>query len=638
MRGGYSASMSADAGGRGVSEKAKPSRDLLARLRTQVLLCDGAMGTFLYSKGIPTDSSLEELNLSRPSLIRDLHAAYAEAGADILETNTFAANRAKLGMHGLEGEVGRINECGARLAREGGGPEVLVAGSVGPLGALIEPYGRLTSETARQMFSEQIRSLAAGGVDAIVVETFSNLKEALEAVRAARECCDLPLICQMTFLEDGSSQFGHRIRPSFDVLIDAGADVVGINCSIGPRAIHRLVVDHLGGTSYPLSVQPNAGYPAIINDRSVFLSTADYFRDYAEEFVELGVNIVGGCCGTTPEHTAAMAEVVRGRTPRRRHSREPVEHRVPVSVHVRGSRDAPAVSGVAPTSRFLEKLGEEFVVTVEVAPPRDIEPSGLIESVRRLCLAGVSAVNVAENPLARLRMSSLAFAHLVKEQAGVETILHVTCRDKNLLGLQSELLGAAVLGVGAVLALTGDPSSIGDFPRATSVFDLDSIGLVRMIAALNAGTDIGQNPIGHPTAFRIGVAVNPAAPDLAHEVARLEEKIEAGAQFAQTQPIFDRSILEEFFARCGHLEIPILVGLLPLRSAKQAEFLHNEVPGISIPDEIRASMRAAPPAEQGQCGVAIARELAREIREQAHGLYLVPTGARFDNVLEVLKY
>jgi methionine synthase I (cobalamin-dependent)/5,10-methylenetetrahydrofolate reductase len=600
-----------------------------------VVVADGAMGTYLYSKGVEAGRCLEELNASRPDVVAAVHAEYVAAGARLLETNSFAANGLKLSRFNLEGRVGELNARAARVAREAAGSEAFVGGSVGPLGAVMEPFGYLTEDEARRLFREQMTGLLEGGVDLAAVETMSSLAEAEIALAVWRELTNLPAIVSLTVLPDGTTKFGDDVVGAFKSLVAAGADAVGLNCNLGPKETYDIIAERVLGdppaATWYLSVMPNAGYPANVGGRAVFGATPEYFGEYAPLFVELGANVVGGCCGTTPRHIAAVAEAVAGAKPGRR--------RAPAA----GARsaEAPAHEPAAPESgeRFADKLGRRFVVTAELDPPRGPDYAPALAAATRLREFGVDAVNVADNPLARVRMSSVALAHIIREEVGLEPILHFTCRDRNLLGLQSELVGAAALGIGVILALTGDPSEVGDYPKAKSVFDLDSTGLVKLVDKLRSGADLSDKPVGEPYDVTVGVALNPGAQDLEREIRRFREKVEAGADFAMTQPFYDDTVWLEFLERYGAPPVPVILGLLPLKSFRHAQFLHYEVPGIEVPPETLARMENAAPggkkAERAE-GLAIARDLLARVRDACAGIYIIPPPGDFDVVGELL--
>jgi methionine synthase I (cobalamin-dependent)/5,10-methylenetetrahydrofolate reductase len=607
-------------------------REFLERLQKEVLLCDGALGTFLYSRGVALNER-DEQNLTNPDLIKWVHQQYIEAGAQVIETNTFTSNRLKLRELGLEDRLLEINQAAVRVALEAAKDQVFVAGSVGPLGALVKPYGNLSIDDLGQVYKEQIQILAESGVHLILIETHPSLLEALEAVRAARAVCDLPIVAQMTFWEDGKSKFGDDIRVSLEALAAADADVVGVNCTLGPQEMFDLVNEFASHSELRIAVQPNAGHPQIIGGRTVFLSSPEYMEEYAKAFVNCGVNLIGGCCGTTPEHIRAMARAVHGQSPKP-HRRRAVS--VHVEVEAVEEPSTQVVGEILDAPRLLDKIGTKILATCEINPPKGLDYSKMVQGARQLKDAGVDAVNITDNPMARVRMSSVAMAHILQREVGIEAIWQLTCRDRNVIGIQSDLLGAAALGIRSVLALTGDPITIGDYPKGTAVFEVNSTGLVRIVKGLNNGFDFAGQNIGTTTQFQIGTAASPSASDLNKEIARLEEKMEAGADFVQTQPVFDPSLAEKFLKRVEALKVPVLLGLMPLRSSRHAEFMHNEVPGISIPDWIRDRMRNVPEEQAVEEGIKIAAQIIEEIKGMAAGIHFYPPTNRFDIIVRLM--
>jgi methionine synthase I (cobalamin-dependent)/5,10-methylenetetrahydrofolate reductase len=609
-------------------------KDFRRTLADEILIADGAIGTLLVSRGAMPEQAKSPLNITDPGSVREVHDDYRDVGARILTTNTWDANRVKLTAHEWADSLEKINREGARLARESAAGEMaFVAGSIGPLGALVKPYGRLTLVQVRETFEEQARALLEGGVDLIILETFGSLLEAAEAVRAVRGLsADIPIVAQMTFLSDGRTAFGESASHALSTLALAGADAVGMNCTLGPQETHDVFSRLTPSIPAPLSVMPNAGYPTVVHGRNVYLSSPDYLQGYAAAFAEAGAAIIGGCCGTTPEHIRAMAKAVAGR------SRADARRAVSVVIENPVERLA---EPVIETSKLKRKLSDpdEFVVTAEAEPPRGVDVSSAVEGARILKACGVDAVNVTDNPMARLRMSSISVAAILQRETGLEAVVQITTRDRNVLGLQSDLLGASGLGLKAILCLGGDPLKIGDYPQAKQVSEVDVLGLLRIARGLNAGADLAGNAIGAPTSFAIACASNPAASDLEIEFSKLRAKIEAGATFAQTQPVYDVGALEQFLARDEARAIPILVGLIPLRSLKQTLFFANEVPGIVVPEEIQKRMRDA--AERGADhekaeGLAIARELAAAIAGMARGLHIMPM-SRYSIVGEILE-
>jgi methionine synthase / methylenetetrahydrofolate reductase(NADPH) len=613
------------------------SSPLLDRLARGPLVADGAMGTFLYQRGVRFEECFDELNLSRPTLIEEIHRDYLAAGAQIIETNTFGANGVRLGAHGLSDKVRLVARQGvkvARAAREIVGVDALVAGSVGPLGQLLEPFGQLTVAEAEGYYRASAEGLLEGGCDCFILETFQDLNEILAALRAVRRVTlDVPVIAQMTYGTDGKTLYGHTPTLAVQMLVQAGASVVGLNCGVGPQPTLEVLEEMVraaGGT--PVSAMPNAGLPQMVEGRYVYLSSPEYFADFAARAVDMGVKIVGGCCGTTPAHTRAMRE--------RLSSKRAAEKLAPgAEVRVLEEAPAPVTPALeAEEPSLLRKLRERFVVSVEIDPPRGVNTAKVMEAARMMAQRGVDAINIADSPLARIRMSAIALAYQIHQHfPRIEVILHHTTRDRNLMGLQSDLLGAHALGIRNILCLTGDPPSLGDYPNATAVFDTDAPGLMRIVHRMNQGTDLAGSSIGAATRFAIGCGVNPTAEDLDAEFEYVKRKLDAGPHFVMTQPVYELGCWERFIDRLSGLtKIPILIGILPLQSFRHAEFLHNEVPGIHVPDWIRARMHEA--GNEGQrVGVELARDLLAACRTRANGVYLMPSFGRYENCLDVLE-
>lgn len=622
----------------------------LQRLEQGAVLADGAMGTLLYERGIPFDRSFDLLNVQEPSLVQRIHRDYIRAGAELIETNTFGANRFRLAVHGAGGEARRVNRAGAQVARnarEEVGEAVFVAGAMGPLGKPVAPLGTITKEEALEAYVEQVEGLVEGGVDLLIIETQSDLEELKIAIQAVRRVTDLPLVAEMTFTEDARTLYGAYPEDMVRTTQGLGMDVLGANCSVGPQKLLEIVQRLRRRTELPISVMPNAGLPQFMHGRFLYLASPDYFADYAVQFEVAGARLIGGCCGTTPAHTRRMHEALAGPAAEPLHAAAERPGlgagpgQAPGSGAALVSQPAPSAEPEEPTadpasrSLLARKLANrEFVVSVEVDPPRGARPKKMIEGAQFLKRAGVDVINVADSPMARVRMSSLALASMISHQVGVETILHFTCRDRNLMGIQSDLMGAHALGIRNILALTGDPPRAGDYPNATAVFDVDSIGLIRVLKQLNAGTDLAGNSIGEPTRFLIGCAVNPAAEDLDAELDRFRQKIEAGAEFTMTQPLYELEPLTRFLGAIEKHRVPVLLGLLPLQSHRHAEFLHHEVPGINIPDPARAAMRDA--GERGiEVGVEMCRALLVQARSLVEGVYLMPSFGRYEVVARV---
>ena len=609
----------------------------LERLARGPLLADGATGTLLYQRGVPFDQSFDALNLTRPGLVESLHRDYLAAGAELIETNTFGANPLRLAAHGLEDKTRQIARQGvkiARAAREIVGVNAFVAGSIGPLGKPLAPFGLLTAEEAQRHFRVSAEGLLEGGCDCFLLETFQDLNEILAALRAVREVTlEIPVIAQMTFGLDGKTLYGNTPADAIAALGDAGASVVGVNCGVGPQPVLEVAEQVLAAArGLPVSAMPNAGLPQFVNGRYAYLATPEYFADFAARAVSLGVRIVGGCCGTTPAHIRAMRE--------RLASHLPVEQLAP-GAEVRVIEPSPAPAAIAPAgddTGLLRRIREKFVVSVEIDPPRGVNTQKVMEGARLMALRGVDAINIADSPMARIRMSAMSLAYQIHTHfPQVDLILHFTTRDRNLMGLQSDLLGAHALGLRNILCLTGDPPSVGDYPNATAVYDTDSMGLIRIVRGMNQGHDLSGTSIGAATRFAVGCGVNPTAEDLDTELERFKRKLDAGAQFVMTQPVYELECWERFLDRLGGAPpIPILIGLLPLQSFRHAEFLHNEVPGIHVPQWIREKLHAA--GTEGQkVGVVLARELLARCRSMANGVYLMPSFGRYENCLEVLE-
>jgi len=604
----------------------------LERLRRGPLLGDGAMGTQLHARGVSFERCFDELNLTEPRIVEEIHRAYISAGAELIETNTFGANRIKLARHGLEARVRDINFRAVKLAREAreiSGEPVFIAGSVGPIGQQLEPIGRITIAQATVAFEEQIAALLEGGADLLVLETFTNLPELLAAVSAARKTADLPIVAQMTFAEDGLTLSAEEPSQVVQALERAGVDIIGVNCGVGPQVALQVLEAMRQQTRLPLSGQPNAGLPARVEGRFFYFATPEYFATFARQAADLGVAYIGGCCGTTPAHIAAMRAALRpigATTP----IRKPIASTaIPVDLN-------PAEQ--LPPTPFAQRLADhKFVVSVEIDPPRGLNPSKCIAGAQLVKEAGADAINIGDSPMARVRMSALSLALMIQSQVGIDTLIHFTSRDKNLMALQAELIGAHALGIRNIIALTGDPPRIGDYPSATGVWDVDSIGLIKILQRLNDGYDWLGTSIGRPASFTIACAVNPSAEDLDHEIDRFRQKIDAGAQVAMSQPLYDRSTLERFFERTGPLPIPFLLGVLPLQSFRHAEFMHNEVPGIVVPQPLRERMRQA--GENGIAeGLQQSRELLDDTRHLIQGVYLMPSFGRYEVVAELVRW
>lgn len=599
------------------------------------MLCDGAMGTLLYAKGVFINRCYDELNQSQPELIRNIHREYVEAGAEVLETNTFGANAFRLARHGLADQVHALNLAGAQLARAAVPKtrEVYVAGSVGPLGVRIEPLGKTAREEARDAFRRQIAALKQGGVDLLILETFGYLEELHQAMLAAREVdATLPVVAQVTIDEEGNCLDGSSPETFTAKLTDWGADVIGINCSVGPVAMLETIERVRAATAKPLSAQPNAGVPHAVEGRNIYLCSPEYMASYARKFVAAGVRLVGGCCGTTPEHTRAMRSALSAS------GAKAAGKGFQIATTAREASHKVETAPLGKRSRVGARLASgEFVTMIEIVPPKGTDAAKEIEGARFLQSVGVDAVNIPDSPRASARMSAQALSYLIQQQVGIEAVLHYTCRDRNVLSMQSDLLGAHAVGIRNLICITGDPPKLGNYPDATAVFDVDAIGLVNLVANLNKGLDIGGNPIGEPTAFVVGVGANPGLPNIDEEVRRFEYKVEAGADYAVTQPVFDVALLEAFLKRVEHHKVPIVAGIWPLVSVRNAEFMKNEL-GVSVPDAIVERMARCANAEAARAeGIAIAREMLVRIRGVVQGAQISAPLGRYSAAVDVLE-
>jgi homocysteine S-methyltransferase len=612
----------------------------LERLARGPILCDGAMGTQLYERGITFEHCFEELNVGNPELVKQIHLDYIAAGAEIIETNTFGANRVRLAGCGFEHQVRAFNRAGAKLAREArdlSGQQVFIAGSIGPLGRALAPLGPLTPEEAREAFREQAEALLQAGVDLFIVETISDTAELRAALLAVRGVTDLPLVAQMTFNEEGMARDGEDVATVTRLMRDLGADVVGVNCALGP-ADTLAVVQRMAGTGEQLivSAQPNAGLPRRIDSRFIYMSTPEYFAHYTERFLAAGVTLIGGCCGTTPQHIAAMAAVLRAAHPV---STPPVPA-PPAHLRVVGDPGSTDSRVPAATEMATRLASGKWLVSAEMRPPRGIKFTRFLQNATYLRDCGADTINITDNAMAHVRMSNIAAARLIQEQVGIETIVHFTPRDRNLMAVQSDLIGAHASGLRNVLAVTGDPPNQGDFPHATGIWDVDSIGLIAILHNINAGRDAMGNALGTPGSFFIGCAATPTATDIDRDLERLQRKIQAGAHFIMTQPVFEPgallAYLDRYRTRFGPIPIPILVGIQPLHSYRLAEKFHNEVPGIVIPETVLDRMRRA--GEHGyREGLAISKELIAALFPLVQGAYIMPLD-RYDLVGELVPY
>jgi methionine synthase / methylenetetrahydrofolate reductase(NADPH) len=608
-------------------------KGLRERLReNEVIVFDGGVGTYLYEKGVFINTCYDELNLTNPDIVTEVHREYVTAGADVIETNTFGANRFRLAAHGLEKKAYEIAKRGAQLAKAVAGDETLVAGSVGPLGVLIEPLGKVSFEEAREAFREQVKGLLDGGADMIILETFVLVPELLQAIRAVKEVNpDTPIMAQVTINDDGNLLSGATLESFVKAVGDSGVDTIGLNCSVGPKSMLEALETLKTLTPLPISVQPNAGLPQSIGGRNIYMTSPEYMAEYAKRFIQTGATIVGGCCGTNPAHIRAIRRAVRALRPVKRMDVSGTELAVvaPEAVHVYEPTEK---------SRLATRLAKkQFVTLVELVSPKGVSPAKEVAKARRLHHFGIDAINIPDGPRASARMSALVLSAIIQREVGIEAVLHFACRDRNVIGMQSDLLGAWALGVRNVLAVTGDPPKLGSYPNATAVFDVDAIGLTNVMNRLNHGLDLAGNPIGEPTGFSIGVGANPGAINMDEELRRLDWKIEAGAEYIITQPVFDLRILERFMKRIAHIKQPLLCGIWPLVSYRNAEFMNNEVPGASVPPEIMDRMRRTTTKEEGFAeGVAIARDTFEQVRGEVAGVQLSAPMGRIDGIFSIL--
>jgi homocysteine S-methyltransferase len=603
------------------------------------ILFDGGMGTQLYAQGVPYERCFDELNLLQPDMVQAVHRAYISAGAEAIETNTFAANRVRLAAYGLERRVRDINFRGVKIAREArevSGESVFLAGSVSSIGQPLAPVGTISPEEARAIFTEQIEALLEAGVDLLVLETFSSPTELREAVRAARNVsADLPIIAQVSVDEEGSTLAGATPADVVNALADlqVQVDVLGVNCGVGPQAALDAIQQMRPLTSLPLSAMPNAGTPTTQGGRQIYVSTPEYFGEYARRFAEAGVLIIGGCCGTTPAHIAAMRSVLPRIGATTVTVVNPPEKLRPVTEDG-GRKIEPPVDDASPLARKVR--AGEFIISVEVDPPRGINPNKMLQGAALLKQAGADCVDIGDSPMARVRMSCIAFAALCEQRVGIETLIHFTTRDRNLMALQSELLGAHALGIRNVIALTGDPPQMGSYPSVTGVWDVKAPGFIRIIKQLNQGVDWAGNSIGRPTNFLVACAVNPMADDLEFELDWYHQKVEAGADFAITQPLYDLDQLDRFFSRVPKPPIPTIVEIMPLQSYKHAEFCHNELAGVVIPPEQLVNMKEA--GERGiEVGFQLAHQFLLDVFDRVDGVLLVPSFHRYEMVAELVR-
>ncbi len=618
--------------------------DFLKELTDEGILADGAMGTEIYARGIFINRSFDALNFSNPEIIRDIHQQYLDAGARMLETNTFTANRLALAAHGLEDQTADINRAGAKLAKAVARECAYIAGSVGPA-SWAKKDESLTDDDIRKIFREQMAALISGGADVIICETFTNIEELKLAYQAARDVTDRPVITSVSLKYLGEGEFdGLQPEDAAREMASWGADVIGVNCSDGPQGVFEAVKRMVKATSRPLSAMPNAGLPKMVHGRMLYLASPEYMAEYARRYAQIGVQLIGGCCGTTPAHIREMKRFLTTLKPMKRKAEEiTISRRVEVEEKKPLHPELPPIPP-AEKSAFGAVLGTKFAVSVEVDPPLGIDPSKAIEGARVLKEMGVDAVNIADGPRATARMSPMALAMLIKDRVGIDPIVHYCCRDRNLLGMQMDLIGAEALGLRNLLIITGDPPKMGHYPDATAVFDLDSVGLIHFVANLNNGLDFAERPIKQRTHLLIGCGVNPGAIDLDLEVERYKLKVQAGAEFVFSQPIYEPNLLENFLKRIEKVKpIPFFAGVLPLASLRNAEFLHNEVPGMQVPAPIMEALRKASTKEaQHEIGLSVARETLAAAKKMKgiQGAYIFPPFGNFkavEKLLEVIR-
>jgi homocysteine S-methyltransferase len=602
--------------------------DFRELLEERILLGDGAMGTLLGERGVGFGHPYARANLSHPQMVASIHEEYLRAGANVIETNTFSANRYKLEIHDLEDCVRQVNVEGARLARRAADTvagDTLVLGAIGPLGLPLTPIGPVSPDEARGVFVEQAEALLEGGADALLLETFTDLAELRLAYETVRSL-GVPVLAYKTFVEDGETLAEGLPERAAREISSWGTDLAGANCTVGPQRMVE-IIEQMSAGAGPVAAFPNPGLPQLVGGQIRFSQNLGHFAEYGVKLAEAGARLIGGCCGTTPAHVHALSVALRdfkvnGAASQRRAVVEKAERA--------------RISG-APTSSFAQKLRTGFAVTVEVDLPRGNDIASVVEAARRLKERGVDAIDISDGARARLRMHPVAAAKIVQDEAGIEVIAHLSCRDRNLIGLQADLLGAAALGVKNILAVTGDPAQIGDYPEATSVFDTDSVGLVHVLSRMNAGEDLAGNPIGRPPGFLIGASFNPTAEDLGFEVEKLRRKVEAGAHAFWTQPVFEIGALESALEEIGDLEVCVILGLMPLRSARQAEFLHHEVPGINIPRHVRERLASLSPEDAPRYGVEVAQNLLVRAKPLVGGAYVMPPASSPDLAGDVIE-
>ncbi len=599
-------------------------------LKENLVLMDGAMGSLIYEKGVFIDKCYDELNLSRPELIRDIHQEYIRAGARVIETNTYGANRFKLKSHMLHDRIEEINLKGVELAREAAGDDIYVAGSMGPSGVEMEPFGDTSLEEIFEAYKEQAGILCKAGVDLYILETFQDIREMEQAIKAIKSVCALPVVAMMTVGEDGKTRYGVDVEDIIRRLDSSEASVIGLNCTVGPKSMLDFLDQIKGLSAKPISLMPNAGRPQFTDGRMIYMSTPEYFSIYTKRFIDQGVRMLGGCCGTTPEHIAKMANTLAMKQTR-------IQHSINIGVRPVTEEALPDPVPAAEKSGLSKKMTSgEQVVLVEMVPPKSTDITKPLEGARLLQESKVDAINIPDGPRATARMTGLALSVLLQNQVDIETVLHYTCRDRNLLGMQSDLLGATAMGIRNLLAITGDPPMIGDYPQATAVFDIDAIGLVHLIDNLNHGIDVGEKRIGDPTSFFTGVGVDPNSVNQENELHRLQLKKEAGAEYVITQPVFDVDSLKAFLDKADMDGLYLIAGIWPLVSLRNAEFMKNEVPGVMVPERIIKRIAAFDNKEdQLKAGIEIAQEMVDQVLGFVSGIQVSAPFGRYKLAVEV---
>ncbi|RAP78115.1 bifunctional homocysteine S-methyltransferase/methylenetetrahydrofolate reductase [Paenibacillus montanisoli] len=618
--------------------------DLREALGARILTGDGAMGTYLYGMGFPVGVSYEEFNVLRPEVIADVHRRYYEAGARVIETNTFSANLASLSNYGLDNQVEAINRAGVQIARAAVGSDAYIVGAVGSIRA--GKRRNIGMQQLEQLFAQQIDALLGAGADGILLETFYDLEEALLALRIARKLSNVPVLCQFAVEKEAVTLDGQPLAAAFDRLRQEGADVVGFNCRSGPNGILRAIDSIVGDVELPLSVFPNAGIPDYVDGKYKFSATPEYFAESARKFADRGARIIGGCCGTTPAHIAAIAKALDGYAP------QPVEADAvqpavqPEAIVVQpavapepGPIKAAEAGGIIEAEpNIVELVKQRHTVIVELDPPRDLNIQKFMDGAKALKACKADAVTMADNSLAVTRMSNIALASLLQQQVGIRPLVHIACRDRNLIGTQSHMMGLDALGIDHVLAVTGDPARFGDLPDSSSVYDLTSFEMIRMIKQLNEGVAFSGKPLKQKANFITGAAFNPNVKYLDKAIARLEKKIDSGADYIMTQPVYDNELIIRIAEATKHLSVPIFIGIMPLASGRNAEYLHNEVPGIQLSDEVRKRM-AGLEGEEGRAeGVKIAEELLDTALEHFNGIYLITPFMFYDMTVKLTEY